>query len=151
MSRPPLPPHWVDEIFGRLTVRYGQPFLRRWEGVDIALVKADWAEQLAGFADKPDAIRHALENLPPDRAPTVGEFAAVANRHQPATPALPAPKPDPARAHAAVAAIGRRLHDHDPRAWAQRLRDREAAGEPLSLAQRHFWREALRVEEGAAA
>ena len=33
----------------------------------------------------------------------------------------------------------------DPRAWADRLRKRELAGERLSRAQREAWREALRA------
>lgn len=31
----------------------------------------------------------------------------------------------------------------DPRAWAYKLRDREQAGEELSIAQRQMWRDAL--------
>lgn len=31
----------------------------------------------------------------------------------------------------------------DPRAWAHKLRDREQAGEELSIAQRQMWRDAL--------
>lgn len=35
----------------------------------------------------------------------------------------------------------------DPRAWAKSLRDRERAGEKLTLYQAQAWREALRVTE----
>ena len=35
----------------------------------------------------------------------------------------------------------------DPRAWAKALRDREQAGEHLTIFQRQAWREALRVTE----
>ena len=36
----------------------------------------------------------------------------------------------------------------DPKAWAWALKAREERGEPLSLVQRQFWREALRRELG---
>lgn len=34
----------------------------------------------------------------------------------------------------------------DPRQWARTLRDREAAGEPLSKLQRSMWRSVIKVE-----
>ena len=40
--------------------------------------------------------------------------------------------------------------NRDPKAWAHRLRDREYAGENLSLYQRKTWREALGVEHELA-
>ncbi len=36
--------------------------------------------------------------------------------------------------------------DKDPKGWAKRLRERERAGESLSIVQRQFWREALKHE-----
>jgi hypothetical protein len=68
----PLPLQTVDRIFARLLVRYGSAWLRTWEGIDEAAVKADWANELRGASNA--AILHALGNLPPDRPPTVGQF-----------------------------------------------------------------------------
>jgi hypothetical protein len=89
----PFPANWVDSLFARLSVRYGSAWLRQWEGVDIAAVKADWSEELSGFEKNPEAIRHAIRCLPADRPPTVGQFVALC-RTAPvmAPPALPAPK-----------------------------------------------------------
>lgn len=92
----PLPDSWVEALFARLSVRYGAAWLRQWEGIDMAAVKADWAEQLGGASS--GAIKHALECLPVDRPPTVGQFQALC-RNAPtyAPPALPAPKLSPER------------------------------------------------------
>jgi hypothetical protein len=89
----PFPSDWLDSLFARLSVRYGAAWMRQWDGVDIAAVKADWAEELAGFERNPEAIRHAIRSLPIDRPPTVGQFVALC-RTAPvmAPPALPAPK-----------------------------------------------------------
>jgi hypothetical protein len=80
MSSARLPAEWVERIFQKLTVRYGLSFTGRWQGIDPELVKADWAEQLGGFMREPKRIAYALDNLPPDKAPTVGQFAEIANR-----------------------------------------------------------------------
>ena len=89
----PFPSNWLDSLFARLSVRYGAAWMRQWDGVDIAAVKADWAEELSGFETRPEAIRHAIQHLPIDRPPTVGQFVALC-RSAPvmAPPALPAPK-----------------------------------------------------------
>lgn len=87
----PLPPAWVDRIFEKLTLIYGSDFVNRWKsaGIPIEDVKADWAKELAGFADHPDAIAYALENLPKDRPPTVLQFRDVCRKSPPkAAPAL---------------------------------------------------------------
>ncbi len=104
---------WIEYIFSRLTVRYGRAFLARWdvEGIDRNLVKADWAKELAGFANWTEAIDHALDNLPADdKPPTVNEFKAACFRApKPDRPALPAPKADPARAKAELGKVDRVL------------------------------------------
>lgn len=143
-----LPSGWVDRIFEKLTLVYGQAFLRRWEQLDIAKVKADWATELAGFLHNPDALRYALENLPPDSPPpTVLQFRQLArNAPRAAPPALPAPPPaDPARVTAALAGL-KVGGERDPRDWARKLCAREQGGERLSIAQRDAWRAAIHVE-----
>lgn len=92
-----LPSAWVDRIFEKLTLTYGHQFLGRWSGLDVDAVKADWAHELAGFENRPDAVRHALQNLPVKDPPTVRQFvAACVAAPTPAVKALPAPKPDEA-------------------------------------------------------
>lgn len=140
-----LPVEWVHRIFAKLAVRYGQAFLRRWDGLDIKAVHADWAEQLARFAARPDCIKYALDNLPTDKPPTVSEFRALCNAApEPNVPRLAAPKSvPPAEVVQAIKAIG---SPHDPKAWAYTLQAREKAGEQLHTVQRRFWREALGVQ-----
>ena len=101
-----LPDDWVDALFARLSVRYGAAWLRQWDGVDIGAVKQDWARELGGASS--GAIKHALDCLPIDKPPTVGQFAALCrNAPQYAPPALPAPKLSPERS----AALSAKLRD----------------------------------------
>ena len=144
-----FPDAWVDRIFRKLSLTYGADFLRRYEGLSMADVRTDWAAAMEGFEQHPEAIAYALQHLP-ERPPNVLEFRAIC-RHAPPPPApmLPAPKPDPARLAdelRKLAPLRKSLAERgavDPKAWAYRLRDREAAGDRLSSVQRRFWREAL--------
>jgi hypothetical protein len=91
-----LPNDWVDAIFRKLTLVYGSAFLKRWEGIEIDAVKADWAHELSGLAKKPEFIKHALENLPVSYPPTVLEFRQLCiGAPTYALPALPKPKAKP--------------------------------------------------------
>lgn len=61
-------------------------------GVDRGFenTKQVWAEELAGFADKLDAMKYALKVTDPSRPPTVREFLALCrNAPEPHKPALP--------------------------------------------------------------
>lgn len=60
-SRSPLPTPWIERLFARFEGMYGAKFHDAWRGTDLANVKAVWAEDLAGFADKPECIRAAIE------------------------------------------------------------------------------------------
>ena len=75
-----LPNSWVDALFSRLSVRYGGAFMRQYEGVNPAHVHADWADVLGGFVTRPDAIKHALDNLPHDRPPNAMQFCDACAR-----------------------------------------------------------------------
>ena len=140
-----LPDSWVDKIHARLLVRYGGAWRMMWEGIDMAAVREDWAEELAGFVSAPEALAWGLDHLPSDRPPTVQQFAAICNwLPTPAPLALEAPAADPAR----LAAVLQTLKRPDPRPageWADKLRQRDAALERLTPFQRAAWRDALRV------
>lgn len=143
-----LPDSWVERIFRKLSATYGQAFLRQYDGVDLADVKANWAHELAVFQQAPDAIAYGLEHLPVDRPPTVLQFRDACRRpteHATSTLRLPLPKPDPAMARA-IRAAWKPVGAGSPRAWAERLRDRERSGEKLTPFQRAAWREALAAE-----
>ncbi len=142
-----LPTPWVDKIFDKLTLIYGQSFLRRWSDIDLNAVKSDWAHELAGFAQHPRAIAWALQNLPPERPPTVLEFRALA-RKTPADdkPQIEAPAADPSRIAAELAKLApvlRRREVKDDKEWARRIIAREAAGDPVRPICLRFAREAL--------
>lgn len=138
-----LPDAWVERIFARILVRYGAAWVRMWEGVDMAAVRADWADELAGMQNRPEAIAYGLRYLPQDRPPTVQAFKAQCNRlPEKDVPSLPSPPADPK----VVAAVKQAITEtpSDPRAWARRLKRRHEAGERLNMAQVGMYREALR-------
>ena len=144
---------WIDKIFTRLAVRYLDDWTRKMDGLDPDIIKTDWAHELAPFDGNPDAIKWALDNLPSDRPPTVGQFRDLCkNRPAPQPVALPAPPRDPARVAALVAqALAAKPAPPDKRVnvhleWARRLRKRDFLGERLTIHQRQAWREALKNE-----
>ena len=148
-----LPIEWVERIFAKLTLAYGRDFLGRWEGVDLADVKTDWAHELEGFGAHPEAIAYALANLPP-RAPTVIEFRAVARRAPaPEAPRLEAPKADPERIKAEMAKLAplraAPAREIDRKDWARRHIARHEAGERIRPITLQFAREALGIKEVA--
>lgn len=144
-----LPLPWVDRIFAKLTLVYGQQFLNRWRDLDMDAVKFDWANELDGFENHPTAIAFALQNIDPEKPPTVMMFRAIANRAPAADlPSLPAPKADPAR----VAAEFEKLTQlrttptspHGMKEWAYRLKERDARGEKINSYQRMSYKIALK-------
>jgi hypothetical protein len=96
-----LPDSWLDHLFGKLAVRYGDAWDRKWSGVPMHLVRADWAQVLDGMSG--DAIAYGLRYLPEDFPPTATAFKALCDRRPTGNPlALPAPVQVN---HAAVARI----------------------------------------------
>ncbi len=88
-----LPKSWVDELFGRLALRYGAAFEAQYRGLDRDAVKADWADVLDGFERFPEAIKHALSVLPVDKPPNALQFRDACRRApRPAQLALPPPQ-----------------------------------------------------------
>jgi hypothetical protein len=133
-----LPTPWVDRIFDKLTLVYGQAFLRRWQDIDINAVKSDWAHELSGFAQHPRAIAYALENLPADKPPTVLEFRNMARRVPAAeVPRLESPKADPERIAAELRKLAPirqgRPDNIDRLAWAKAIVERSQAGGKVSI------------------
>lgn len=122
-----LPLLWVDRIFDKLTLTYGQAFLARWRDIDINAVKSDWMHELSGFEAFPSAIAHALSNLP-DKPPSIVDFKTLC-RSAPAAgvPRIESPKADPERVKAELAKLAPLRNapalasTHDPRAWAKAI------------------------------
>lgn len=144
-----LPSPWVDRIFDKLTLTYGQAFLRRWQDLDIQAVKEDWAHELSGFQQSPQAITYALQNLPVEKPPTVLEFRAICRSRPPEVfVALPAVKLDADRLEAHVATARRRMPKHAPgnKDWAHRIINRHAAGDRVLPYTLHCAQQALGIK-----
>jgi len=62
----------IDQIFGRLHVRYGVKLSAAYQGLEMRFVKADWADVLDGASSH--CIAYALANLPNEWPPTAGQF-----------------------------------------------------------------------------
>jgi len=140
----PLPSDWVDALFARLTVAYGDRFLAQWPGQRPEVVKAHWGAELDGVTS--GGIAYALAHLPGDYPVNAMQFARLC-RSRPSSvkapaPALAGPPVDPQRV-ARVMAAASRVKPRDPLAWAQQLRQREQRGERLTQTQAAMWRAAL--------
>lgn len=135
-----LPSAWVDRLFEKLSLVYGQRFLGLYAGLNLDAVKADWADELAGFQQSPNAIRHGLENLPADHPPTVLQFRDLCRKAPQFLPkALPEPAPNPEIAKAVRQAF-KPAGGYGDRAWADKLRERIKSGE---IRPTKFQRDAL--------
>lgn len=76
--KPALPDAWVSKIFDLMAASYGSKFLDLWRGTNLLDVKRHWAEKLGGFADRPEAIKLALDALDEKPfPPTLPEFIAL--------------------------------------------------------------------------
>ena len=80
MTTTALPHCLVEKIFRRLHGTYGLEFWKQYatgavNGLDpgIENAKIVWAEELGMFADRPEAIACALQNLP-ERLPNAIQF-----------------------------------------------------------------------------
>lgn len=122
---------FIEGLFDRLTLRYGSAFMDRWAGLCLAAVKADWARELASFAQRPEVIEHALALLDPVEPPTAVQFRALC-----LTMPAPVRRPQlpPKLAHRAAEVrrqVLRPLPQHTGRelAWAAEMVRRADAGE----------------------
>ena len=141
----------VDMIFTKMTLVYGREFLGRWEGLNLADVKTDWAHELGGFESHPEAISHALRNLTPGKPPTVLEFRDIARKAPlPEFKVLPAPTVTDERLAAVfqkIAAIKKKPKDSPgAKDWAHRIIGRYNAGENVRPVSLRFAREALGIQ-----
>lgn len=107
----PLPISWVDYLFAKLSVRYGDAFMRQWPDADPAVVKGDWAEVLDGTAR--DSLSYALRYLP-ERPLNALQFRDICRR-APSAPVLALQAPlDPADPGRVAAIMSRMRQGTDP-------------------------------------
>lgn len=91
---------------------YGSLFLDRWREVDPRSLRETWAVELAGFRDKPEAIRDALAALRDvPLPPTLPEFMAMCRiaAKRSTLASLPAPPIDFELARQRIAEIKARM------------------------------------------
>jgi hypothetical protein len=145
-----LPDYFLDRLFGRLVVRYGDSWLRKWDGIPMAAVRADWAEVLDGLSEA--AIGYGLQYLPGEFPPTAPAFRALCNQ-RPArdTLALPSPPPSPEGVAKVRSLLAEIAPPADPRAWAKKLIERRKAGDPVSSKALEMARSALAAKPGEMA
>lgn len=131
--------HWVDALFARLFARYGDAWLRKWDGVPPQAMKADWSAMLQPFQDRhPGALDYAIDNLP-QWPPNSDEFARICRNAPSQHRALEAPKGkrDPAKLQELLTGAAKAVTGHNPRAYLlERLEAREKAG-TMTPAHRH--------------
>lgn len=119
----------------------------------MAVVKADWAEEMAGLQHRPEAIKYALDH-PSVKPPNVVEFIEACRRAP--TKALfaiagPDANPDVIERAMRIAREAFR-HKGDALDPIRTLRRREREGDKsLTQFQRDFWRRALKHELEPAA
>lgn len=135
----------MRKLFAELQGNYGTRFLDMWRsgvtdtnGDDVGLQNAMdmWAEKLAGFRERPDAIRRVLDTLP-KHPPTLPEFVELCRTSCPKqeVKALPAPDVPPyviaARQAEAEAMAKRIAKKASGTEWAERLKAEYLAGRAL--------------------
>lgn len=135
-------PRWVDVLFTRLQIRYGDAWTRKWDGIDPDAIKADWCDALATMVERnPKAITHALQHLP-DYPPNCDGFLRICLLAPSPKLALVAPvdKPDPEfarRVHASVAEAAAEHVGTPAEVLIAKMRAKVADGQKLSSQQRH--------------
>lgn len=143
-----LPLSWVDRIFDKLMLTYGRDFTGRWDGLPMASVKNDWAHELSGFEDHPEAIKHAFLTLNPAKPPTVLEFRNMAaNAPKMAKIELPPPPVDKVFRQSLIDKI-QAPKEGGMKAWAYALKARDEAGEKLNANQIRCYKNALGLHAG---
>ena len=84
----PLPDAWIQKIFSTMQGYYGSRWLNMWKmnqtlpnGEDVGVVNAmrTWADNLGGFADHPECLKHALTYLP-EEPPTLPKFLEMCRK-----------------------------------------------------------------------
>lgn len=138
---------WIEAIHARLTLAYGTRFGEQYGNLSRDALLKSWAHELKFVSSA--AIAHALAHLPPDHPPNVLQFKALCATLPKLPPSLMLPgrggtKPTEADLRKLAEALKRiTTSDRSARAWAYKLRDREAAGERLTEYQKNAWRQAL--------
>lgn len=128
-----LPDAWVDRLFQRFSLMYGNSWAQKWGGLPMEQVKGAWAADLA-FASA-EQIRRALDHCKANNAhpPSSPEFVGLCKQFAPPRAtyqALPnRVKEDiPARIADEIARFLDRGEKRDTKDWAREILARMEAG-----------------------
>lgn len=149
-----LPDAWIDRLFQRLSLMYGNAWSQKWAGLPLADVKAAWATDLA-FASA-DQIRRALDHCRANNPhpPSSPEFVGLCRAFAPAMDtrrALPnyAKEAMPPEVRAAIARVLEPGKKRDPKDWAREVLYLHEQGLYKYIIGVTNARRALGLEEGA--
>jgi len=146
-----LPFKAVDRLFDRMISTYGAQWSRQWADVPINEIKTAWAHELAAYTTNLNAIGWALENLPM-KVPNLIEFKQLCKQApRPEYKALEQPKADADVVDKELAKIAAeafkapvdKLGNSDHKLWAKKLKERDKAGENITMIQKRFYQIAL--------
>lgn len=142
----------IEKLFGFIVTRFGDQFLRRYDGLDLNAVKADWAMQLNGLTRA--QLNFGRLNLPQDFPPNAAQFRVICIRCPEETRRLPMerPEPDLDRLEREFRRLGELAAQtkKDPKGWARRLKAMDERGERLTIQQRNAYKRALLYDDGLA-
>lgn len=84
------PEEGLDYIFGRMMAIFGASFARHFDGIDPALVRQEWMEQLGRFLTYRPSMDYAISKLDGEFVPSAIKFRNLCNAgpHIPAKPVL---------------------------------------------------------------
>ena len=154
-----LPDAWIARIFDHMSALYGSKFATLWQGTDPESMRRIWAQKLAGFSEKPKAIKQALDALDAKPfPPTLPEFltmcreAAQRGLDDPIRLEHRQTAEEKAKAEEAAKKAIEAAHiekKRDPLQWAKDLKARHESGEPMAYLQVKMYREALGIKDDA--
>lgn len=133
-----LPDAWIEKIFQKFEDYYGAKWAAQYGNFPRERVKGTWAEELAGFATKPECISQALTAQKSSPfPPTLPEFLGLCREalrrigDDSGAPALPY-KPTTADHERALTMINQAAKaitgsdEYDPLLWAKRPKSQKA-------------------------
>lgn len=84
------PEEGLDYVFGRMMAIFGASFNRHFDGIDPALVRQEWMEQLGRFLTYRPSMDYAISKLDGEFVPSAIKFRNLCNAgpHIPAKPVL---------------------------------------------------------------
>jgi hypothetical protein len=127
-TRSALRDRWIDALFVRFQLMYGNAWADKWAGLAIGQVKTTWADDLSGCTG--EQIRRALEHVKANNPfpPSCPEFLALCRQFR-APPSVagylkpPAAGGIPVDIQAEVSRLFKRTdgEKRDPKDWARRI------------------------------